>query len=319
MADEIKTLEIWSGDWGLPSIDYKCLAVKAYCKFSGIPVKVIPRSNPLRSPSGKLPVFKDGDTVKSDVISIYNYLKEQNCGNDVSLSRRIQADNKAFVHFLEEKLKPAFLHSWWVDAQAYTETTRPLYARMCGFPLSLYVPQKMMSSATDSVYTPLTKPDLTEQEIDKLIYKEAKECINHLSYKLGEQDFFFGDIPTSLDAMVFGYIAPLIKGPLTNNQLVIHIKNCPNLCNHTDRILSRFFPQSQEEMERIKKKEQEKSEALKKDALDFPNKTRNMILAGIFALSAMMAFAYSSGVVRIQDNTNDPDFEGEDEGDDGDA
>lgn len=56
--------------------------------------------------------------------------------------------------------------------------------------------------------------------------------------------FFFS--PTSLDAMVFGYIAPLIKGPLISCQLVKHINGFSNLCNHTNRILSRFFPPTPE-------------------------------------------------------------------------
>lgn len=56
--------------------------------------------------------------------------------------------------------------------------------------------------------------------------------------------FFFS--PTSLDAMVFGYIAPLIKGPLISCQLVKHINGLSNLCNHTNRILSRFFPPTPE-------------------------------------------------------------------------
>lgn len=56
--------------------------------------------------------------------------------------------------------------------------------------------------------------------------------------------FFFS--PTSLDAMVFGYIAPLIKGPLISFQLVKHINGLSNLCNHTNRILSRFFPPTPE-------------------------------------------------------------------------
>nr|XP_011415523.3 metaxin-1 [Crassostrea gigas] len=304
MGDEVKKLESWSGDWGLPSIDYNCLAIEAYCRFSGIPLKVTQGNNPLKSPSGSLPVFRDGNTTKCDIIKIFDYLKEQNCGNDVSMSRKIQADNKAYICLLEEKLKPAFLHSWWLDANAYTETTRPLFAKASGFPLSLYVTKKMQSSASDAVYTPLQKQDITEQEIDKLIYKDAKECINHLSNKLGDQDFFFGDSPTSLDAMVFGYIAPLIKGPLISCQLVKHINGFSNLCNHTNRILSRFFPPTPEDMERQRQKEKEKNEAMKND-LDFPNKTRNMVLAGVFALSAMMAFAYSSGAVRIQDTNND--------------
>lgn len=57
---------------------------------------------------------------------------------------------------------------------------------------------------------------------------------------------FFFSSPTSLDAMVFGYIAPLIKGPLISCQLVKHINGLSNLCNHTNRILSRFFPPTPE-------------------------------------------------------------------------
>lgn len=95
MGDEVKKLESWSGDWGLPSIDYNCLAIEvfkrlftllsrgiyvrttfiipetskwmkggnsncilislilqAYCRFSGIPLKVTQGNNPLKSPSG---------------------------------------------------------------------------------------------------------------------------------------------------------------------------------------------------------------------------------------------------------------------------
>jgi hypothetical protein len=63
----------------------------------------------------------------------------------------------------------------------------------------------------------------------------------------------------------------------------------------------------------MKKEEQERRDAIKRDALDFPNKTRNMILAGLFATTAMMAYAYSSGVVRIQDNTQREEYEGEEE------
>ena len=36
----------------------------------------------------------------------------QNIGNDVSMSRKMQADNKAFIYFIEEKLRPAYVSFW---------------------------------------------------------------------------------------------------------------------------------------------------------------------------------------------------------------
>lgn len=78
--------------------------------------------------------------------------------------------------------------------------------------------------------------------------KPKKNCIIKLQYHFNyfQRCMFFFFSPTSLDAMVFGYIAPLIKGPLISCQLVKHINGFSNLCNHTNRILSRFFPPTPE-------------------------------------------------------------------------
>lgn len=81
----------------------------------------------------------------------------------------------------------------------------------------------------------------------KHLIHAKKTCIIKLQYILIIfKDVWFFFSPTSLDAMVFGYIAPLIKGPLISCQLVKHINGFSNLCNHTNRILSRFFPPTPE-------------------------------------------------------------------------
>lgn len=82
----------------------------------------------------------------------------------------------------------------------------------------------------------------------KNLIRAKKTCIIKLQYHFNyfQRCMFFFFSPTSLDAMVFGYIAPLIKGPLISCQLVKHINGFSNLCNHTNRILSRFFPPTPE-------------------------------------------------------------------------
>ena len=52
--------------------------------------------------------------------------------------------------------------------------------------------------------------------------------------------------PSSLDAVVFGYVAPLLKAPLLSNQLIAHLKQCDNLSLHCSRILRLYFPLSEE-------------------------------------------------------------------------
>ena len=60
------------------------------------------------------------------------------------------------------------------------------------------------------------------------------------------------------------------------------------------------------EMEEKQKKEQHKAKVSPTDHSEFPNRRRNMFLAGLFALSAMAAYAWTSGLIQIQISDIDP-------------
>lgn len=47
--------------------------------------------------------------------------------------------------------------------------------------------------------------------------------------------------PTTLDAFVFGFLAPLYKVQFPKVQLQDHLKQLPNLCRFCDDILSCYF------------------------------------------------------------------------------
>lgn len=74
------------------------------------------------------------------------------------------------------------------------------------------------------------------------MYRQAEECLSLLATKLGEKEFFFGQSPSSLDAVVFAHIAPLLKAPLPSAALQNHLKACTNLTRFVGRILQRYFP-----------------------------------------------------------------------------
>lgn len=52
--------------------------------------------------------------------------------------------------------------------------------------------------------------------------------------------------PSSLDALVFGYLAPLLKLPLPDDRLQQHIKACPNLVRFVDSLISIYMPLTDE-------------------------------------------------------------------------
>lgn len=70
---------------------------------------------------------------------------------------------------------------------------------------------------------------------------EAEKCLKTLSDRLGESEYFFGNRPSSFDAMVFAYLAPLVKAPFPNATLSNHVKGIANLSRFVARISQKNF------------------------------------------------------------------------------
>lgn len=52
---------------------------QAYVKFSGAPVNIVKSSNPFKSPTGKLPVFKCSEGAFSEFSEVTTFLRKQVC------------------------------------------------------------------------------------------------------------------------------------------------------------------------------------------------------------------------------------------------
>ncbi|XP_018614541.1 metaxin-3 isoform X2 [Scleropages formosus] len=235
-------LSCWGGDWGLPSVHPESLIVLAYAKFSGAKLTAQPVDRTWRMLTETVPTLHCQGSTVTEPAQILNFLRKQRYNADYELSARQGADTMAYMALLEEKLRPALLHAFWVDAENYANVTKPWFSSRCPFPLNFFVPGRQASTALSLIL--LTKgesPLNSIAEVEAKIYKEAKECLNLLSYRLGSSLFFFGNTAASLDAFVFGYIAPLLKANLPSSQLQQHLKQLTNLCHFCDTILKTYF------------------------------------------------------------------------------
>ncbi|MEE6458488.1 hypothetical protein FKM82_000306 [Ascaphus truei] len=238
-------LRCWGADWGLPSVHPECLVVLAYARFADAPLKVNPVDYTWASPKGIVPVLTSEEKVITQPVNILNFLRKQKYNADYVLSAKEGSDTLAYIALLEEKLLPATLHTFWVDSENYCTVTRPWYASRTPFPLSLYLPGKMSREALNRILVTQGQPPLYNlNEVEARIYRDAKECLNLLSNRLGTSQFFFGNMPTSLDAFVFGFLAPLYKAHLPKVQLQEHLKQLSNLCDFCDNILCGYFTQN---------------------------------------------------------------------------
>ncbi|XP_017327251.1 metaxin-1a isoform X1 [Ictalurus punctatus] len=288
----------WKGSWGLPSVDTGSLIVLAYARFAGTPLKVHKISNPWRSPTGSLPALKtkeDGSFSQPSKIIIQ--LRKQKYNADYDLSAKEGADTLAFISLVEEKLMPALIYALWIDPKNYAEVTRRWHAENISFPLNFVLPSCMQSRQLERVRLMRGNGTLEAgEEAEKELYSDALECMNLLSQRLGSNRFFFGDSPSSLDAYVFGHLAPILKIRLPSNKLQQHLKDMDNLTNFCSNILSLYFPDEiREGMGQSASNVQEGSEFDHE-----PYKRRKQLLSVLVAVAAMLGYAFLTGIVAIE-------------------
>ncbi|XP_059499053.1 metaxin-1-like isoform X2 [Stegostoma tigrinum] len=152
-------------------------------------------------------------------------------------------------------------------------------------------------SATQAADTLAFASLIEEKLLPALIYKEARECLTLLSQRLGSLKFFFGDSPSSLDAIVFGHLAPILKAKLPNSKLQQHLRSLDNLCALCTSILGLYFPNDSSDADRSSKKVPRNNSS---DSDEDPHKRRSQVLSVLVGLSAMIGYAFLSGILSIQ-------------------
>ena len=93
---------IWSPDWGLASVDFECLSMISYAKFSGAPVNIKETNSPFWSRSGRLPVFHSNNSedtneypnqsIITDLKEFIAHLRKKKFSADYNLSPKQQSE-----------------------------------------------------------------------------------------------------------------------------------------------------------------------------------------------------------------------------------
>nr|KAF6413775.1 metaxin 1 [Molossus molossus] len=199
------------------------------------------------------------------------------------------------MSLLEEKLLPVLIHTFWIDTKNYVEVTRKWYAEAMPFPLNFFLPGRMQRQHMERLQLLCgeRRPE-NEEELEKELYQEARECLTLLSQRLGSQKFFFGDAPASLDAFVFSYLALLLQVKLPSGKLQAHLRGLHNLCAYCTHILSLYFPWDGAEVP------PPRQTPAGPETEEEPYRRRNQILSVLAGLAAMVGYALLSGIVSIQ-------------------
>jgi len=322
--EQFGELMVMPGDWDLPSIDLRCLTVMAYVRFTGAPIQFTNCQGPKSLVENDLPVYvaPGGEQVKGSAQCIIQYLRSNHITADFDLSPASCADVIAYGHMLERKILPGLLYAFWIDKKNYDSFTRPWYAASLPFYNRWFIPLRMQSKAQGRIFSLFDLERISEDELESKVYENAKDGLTILSNKLGDNEYLLGSSPTSLDAIVFGYVATVAKIPFPNAPLHQHLVNkCPNLVDYMERIINVYFPECDKSGNgRSGGQQRTGAQATAPPppptaAGEFSHSMRDKFLFGGVALIAFAVYAVASGLVQFEYEKVDDDDESDSSGD----
>lgn len=228
------------GSWGMPTIDPEGLAALALLRFVDIPFSVTSGASRSMTPANTLPVVifekrsGSGNVVVAGLAELIAMLASDVSLPDPnkSLTPFMVAESTAFVSLIQSRFGPAQLHEMYRIDQNYNHIHHLMLEKERSFPLNRILPYLRRNEIRRSLHG----------RTENSVYFDAKIALTALATRLGEsKKFFYGDEPTVLDAVVFGYLASVMYIPTPESRLRSQISKHNNLIDFVRRVVEVHF------------------------------------------------------------------------------
>ncbi len=228
------TLYRFGPAWGkFGCISQFVLKIETYLRMAGIEFKTksLGIAFAESAPKGKLPYIEHDGTQIADSSFIIDYLKEH-FGDP--LDGDLSSNQRATAHTIKRMVEE---HIWWVMARERWWAPENPYWDTPGMLKEL--DQASYEEARDDSRRKSIEHGVgafTEKEIDK----RGREDLDALAILLGENPYFLGDQPTSVDATTYAFLWQIMNAPYTS-QLKNAAHEYSNLESYIRRISEKWF------------------------------------------------------------------------------
>ena len=219
----------WSG---FGCISQFVLKVETYLRMAGIDyrVKDVGLDFP-DAPKGKLPYIEHEGRVIADSNIIIDYLKDH-FGDP--LDSHLNESNQATTHMLKRMTEE---HLWWiVNRERWWAPENP-YWHTTG----------MLAGLTQQEYEEIrddARRKCMEHGVgaftDNEIGTRGKKDMDAISLSLGNQAFFLGQQPSSVDATAYAFLFHILRAPYTSS-LKTAAQSHQNLSAYVERVYNAWF------------------------------------------------------------------------------
>lgn len=220
---------------GFPNLSPFCMKVETWLRMAGLDYRVVVELGPHKGPLGKLPFVRDrGETIADSHSIIERLARTYGKDLDAGLDARQRATARAFDRLLSEHLYWAMVYGRWVDEAAW-QGTRAVFFGSLPWPLRSLLP----GFARRGMTAQLKGHGLGRHSRDEVLRRAAQD-LQALADLLGDQPYFFGDQPTTLDAGAYAFLANAYAAPIETAVKPL-VATHPNLVAYCERVRLRYF------------------------------------------------------------------------------
>lgn len=222
----------------MPSSSPFCIKVEAYLKMAGFPYETVHMSDPRKGPKGKLPFIEYDGQRMGDSHLIINHLEQTaQAPMDAHLSDAQKAQSLIARRMLDEHLAWVIIYIRWAPEKNANIIKNTFFAAIPSF-IRGFLFRKIRRYMLQSIRL----QGISRHSVEE-ICALAEEDIRALSVLLGDNPYFFGNAPSTLDAVAYAYLASIIHAPIESpiKRFTLEQTNLVSLC---ERIDAQYFKDS---------------------------------------------------------------------------
>jgi glutathione S-transferase len=237
-SDRIRLFAFGTG-WGVPFATAAPFPLKlaTWLRLAELPFDFVVANDPGKGPKGKSPWIEYGAVRMGDSTLIIEHLQERfDIDLDAHLDARQRALAVAVQRMLEEHYHQCFEHQLFFG-RGGEERLREFAAGM-PIPLRWLVPTVLKRAFRKQLHA----RGMGRHSEDVIVAQGASD-LDALAELLGDQPYFLGDRPSSIDACVFGFlgVSLYVAG---DNPLYRYGASRENLMRYCERMRARYFPET---------------------------------------------------------------------------
>jgi glutathione S-transferase len=222
--------------FAIPNLSPFCCKLETWLRMAKIPYVVVETGDPRTAPRQKLPYIEDAGVRIADSSVIADHLSRT---RSIDLDEGLSPNQRATALLVQRTLEEHYAFVLAYTHLLRDEGVRHTRARFAQLPSMVrpFVARAVHKNVTRLLWS----QGLLRSAHDEIVAAAIADWRAVLTF-MSDGPYFFGDCLTSVDAVVFGALAPTILTPI-ETPIREFLSTQPKVLAHAKQMLDRFFPE----------------------------------------------------------------------------